>query len=86
MLEHFGVTERTWRDAVKKDRHFAASETPTYIGRAVAALAADPDVGRFAGQALSTWGLSEEYDFTDADGSRPHWGDHYATHVAGADT
>jgi NAD(P)-dependent dehydrogenase (short-subunit alcohol dehydrogenase family) len=86
MLEHFGVTEDTWRDAVKKDRHFTASETPTYIGRAVAALAADPDVGRFAGQALSTWGLSEEYDFTDADGSRPHWGKHYATHVAGADT
>jgi NAD(P)-dependent dehydrogenase (short-subunit alcohol dehydrogenase family) len=83
MLEHFGVTAETWRAAAKKDPHFAASETPTYIGRAVAALAADPGAGRFAGQALSTWGLSEEYDFTDADGRRPHWGEHYARHVAG---
>jgi NAD(P)-dependent dehydrogenase (short-subunit alcohol dehydrogenase family) len=85
MLDHFGVTEDTWRDAVEKDRHFVASETPTYIGRAVAALAADPDVARFAGQALSTWGLQEQYDFTDADGSRPNWGKYFAEHVAGAE-
>jgi NAD(P)-dependent dehydrogenase (short-subunit alcohol dehydrogenase family) len=82
MLEHFGVTAESWRDAVAKDRHFAASETPTYIGRAVAALAADPGVDRFAGQALSTWGLQKEYGFTDADGTRPDWGAHYAEHVA----
>jgi NAD(P)-dependent dehydrogenase (short-subunit alcohol dehydrogenase family) len=82
MLDHFGVTADTWRDAVEKDRHFVASETPAYIGRAVAALAADPDVARFAGQALSTWGLQREYDFTDADGTRPDWGRHYAEHVA----
>jgi NAD(P)-dependent dehydrogenase (short-subunit alcohol dehydrogenase family) len=84
MLEHFGVTSETWRDAIAKDRHFAASETPTYIGRAVAALAGDPDVGRFSGRALSTWGLSKEYDFTDADGTRPDWGAHFAEHVAGS--
>jgi NAD(P)-dependent dehydrogenase (short-subunit alcohol dehydrogenase family) len=79
MLEHFGVKESNWRDGMSKDPNFVASETPRYIGRAVAALAADPDKRRFAGQALSTWGLSEIYDFTDVDGSRPHWGRHFAT-------
>lgn len=83
VLDHFGVTADTWREGAEKDRHFAASETPTYIGRAVAALAADPRVSRFAGRALSTWGLSKEYGFTDADGTRPDWGAHYAEHVAG---
>src|SRR3954462_10054469 len=57
VLDHFGVTRDTWRDAIERDPHFPASEPPAYIGRAVAALAADPDVHRFAGQALSTWGL-----------------------------
>ena len=85
MLDHFGVTADTWREAIAKDRHFAASETPAYIGRAVAALAGDPGVSRFAGQALSTWGLSKEYGFTDADGTRPDWGEHFAEHVAGGD-
>lgn len=84
MLDHFGVTGDTWRTAVEQDPHFAASETPAYIGRAVVALAADPDVARFAGRPLSTWGLSKEYDFTDADGTKPDWGEHYARHVVGA--
>jgi NAD(P)-dependent dehydrogenase (short-subunit alcohol dehydrogenase family) len=84
VLDHFGVTAPTWRAAIEQDRHFAASETPAYIGRAVAALAADPDVARFAGQALSTWGLSAEYGFRDVDGARPDWGAHYAEHIAGA--
>jgi NAD(P)-dependent dehydrogenase (short-subunit alcohol dehydrogenase family) len=79
MLEHFGVTEANWRDGARKDPNFIASETPCYIGRAIVALATDPDKRRFAGQALSTWGLSEVYDFTDLDGSRPHWGKHFAT-------
>lgn len=74
MLDHFGVTEENWRDAAKIDPNFLQSETPAYIGRAVAALAADPDVGRHSGKALSTWGLSDEYGFTDYDGRRPHWG------------
>jgi len=76
MLDYFGVTEETWREAAAKDPHFLMSETPTYIGRAVAALAADPNVAAKAGKALSTWGLSEEYRFTDRDGGRPHWGNY----------
>ena len=77
MLDHFGVTEATWRDAVAKDPHFAISETPHYVGRAVAALAADPDVARWSGQPLSSWQLSHVYPFTDADGARPDWGRYY---------
>ena len=73
MLEHFGVTEDTWRDAAKQDPYFAESETPHYIGRAVVALASDPNVHEKAGQALSTWHLSDEYGFKDIDGRQPHW-------------
>lgn len=76
MLDHFGVTEENWRDAAKKDPHFLMSETPAYIGRAVVALATDPDIAQKSGKAWSTWGLSEEYPFTDRDGSRPHWGNY----------
>ena len=76
MLEHYGVTEANWRDAAKKDSNFLVSETPLYVGRAVAALAADPDVMRHTGQLLSSWELSREYGFTDVDGSRPDWGEH----------
>ena len=82
VLDHFGVTAENWRDAVSRDPHFAASETPRYIGRAVAALAGDPDVARWSGQVLSTWQLAHEYGFTDVDGTRPDWGAHYAEHVA----
>jgi len=78
MLERFGVTEATWRDGAKKDPHFAASETPLYVGRAVAALAGDPDIARKSGRVFSSWTLSEEYGFIDADGARPHWGRHAA--------
>ncbi|WP_438431252.1 SDR family oxidoreductase [Gorillibacterium sp. sgz500922] len=77
MLDHFGVTEDNWRDAARIDPHFIASETPAYIGAAIAALAGDPNVAAKTGQSLSTWGLSEEYDFTDADGTRPHWGNYF---------
>ncbi len=83
MLDYFGVTAETWRDGIAKDRHFAASETPHFVGRAVVALASDPDVARFAGQALSSWELAREYEFDDVDGTRPDWGAHYAEHVAG---
>jgi NAD(P)-dependent dehydrogenase (short-subunit alcohol dehydrogenase family) len=86
MLDHFGVTEERWRDGVAADPHFAISETPAYVGRAVAALAADPGVSRFAGRALSSWVLAREYGFTDADGSRPDWGRWFADVVqAGRD-
>ncbi|MET8827319.1 SDR family oxidoreductase [Streptomyces sp. NPDC004610] len=71
MLEGFGVTEDTWRDALTEVPHFAISESPRYVGRAVAALAADPEVSRFNGQSLSSGGLAQEYGFTDLDGSRP---------------
>jgi len=77
MLEHFGVTEANWRDAVKKDPHYAESETPLYAGRAIAALAADPQLLKKAGRVYSSWGLSEQYDFCDGDGRRPHWGRHF---------
>jgi NAD(P)-dependent dehydrogenase (short-subunit alcohol dehydrogenase family) len=84
VLDHFGVTEENWRDAVEKDPHFAASETPHFVGRAVTALAADPGVSRRSGQALSSWGLAREYGFTDVDGSRPDWGRYFEENVIGA--
>jgi NAD(P)-dependent dehydrogenase (short-subunit alcohol dehydrogenase family) len=71
MLEAFGVTEATWRDAVARVPGFAVSETPAYIGRAVAALAADPQVGRWNRQSLSSGQLARVYGFTDVDGSQP---------------
>jgi NAD(P)-dependent dehydrogenase (short-subunit alcohol dehydrogenase family) len=74
MLEHFGVTEDNWRDATKKEPFYAESETPFYVGRAVAALAADPRVGMKAGKVFSSWDLSVEYGISDVDGRRPHWG------------
>ena len=77
MPERFGVTEANWRDAVKKNADYASSETPLYAGRAVAALAADSNIMSKSGRVFSTWGLSEEYPFSDADGSRPHWGKHF---------
>ena len=71
MLDAFGVTEANWRDATERIPHFAISETPRFAGRAVAALAADPDVARHNGASLSSGALSREYGFTDLDGSRP---------------
>jgi NAD(P)-dependent dehydrogenase (short-subunit alcohol dehydrogenase family) len=71
MLEHFGVREDNWRDATKNVPHFVISETPRFVGRAVAALAADPDRARFNGQSLSSGGLAKVYGFTDLDGSQP---------------
>jgi NAD(P)-dependent dehydrogenase (short-subunit alcohol dehydrogenase family) len=71
MLEHYGVTEETWRDALERQPHFGISETPRFVGRAIAALAADPEVARYNGQSLSSGGLAREYGFTDLDGSRP---------------
>jgi NAD(P)-dependent dehydrogenase (short-subunit alcohol dehydrogenase family) len=71
MLEHYGVTEENWREATRTTPHFVISETPRFTGRAVAALAADPDRARFNGQSLSSGGLARVYGFTDVDGSRP---------------
>lgn len=79
VLDHFGVTEATWRDAIATDVHFAQSETPRFAGRVVAALAADPDVLRFTGRTLHSGPLGEEYGIDDVDGRRPNWIAYFAT-------
>jgi NAD(P)-dependent dehydrogenase (short-subunit alcohol dehydrogenase family) len=71
MLEEFGVTEANWRKATTRVPHFAISESPAFVGRAVAALAQDPDVSRWNGKSLSSGQLAKLYDFTDLDGSQP---------------
>ncbi|CEH29004.1 short-chain dehydrogenase [Aneurinibacillus migulanus] len=80
MLDHFGVTEENWQDAVKIDPHYIESETPFFIGQGIAALAADPHVSEKSGEVLTSWDLSDEYGFTDIDGRRPHWGRYAAKH------
>jgi NAD(P)-dependent dehydrogenase (short-subunit alcohol dehydrogenase family) len=73
MLDHLGVTEANWRDAATKDAAFIASETPLFVGRCVAALAADPNVVQKNGRVYASWDLAEEYGIDDADGTRPHF-------------
>jgi hypothetical protein len=81
MLDIFGVTEENWREGAKQDPHFIASETPFFVGRAVAALASDPNVHEKTGRALSSWELGREYGFTDMDGRRPDWGEYFEENV-----
>ena len=76
VLDHFGVTEDNWRDAIAQDPHFAHSETPLLVGRVIAALAADPAVASRAGRVLSCWELARHYGITDVDGAQPHWDEH----------
>jgi NAD(P)-dependent dehydrogenase (short-subunit alcohol dehydrogenase family) len=71
MLEAFGVTEANWRDATERIPHFAIAESTRFVGRAVVALAADPERARWNGQSLSSGDLAKVYGFTDTDGSRP---------------
>jgi NAD(P)-dependent dehydrogenase (short-subunit alcohol dehydrogenase family) len=71
MLDAYGVTEANWREATKRSPHFAISETPAFVGRAVVALAQDPDVARWNGKSLSSGQLAKVYGFTDVDGSQP---------------
>ena len=71
MLDAYQVAESHWRDATARSPHFAISESPAFVGRAVAALAQDPDVARWNGQSLSSGQLARVYGFTDLDGSRP---------------
>jgi NAD(P)-dependent dehydrogenase (short-subunit alcohol dehydrogenase family) len=71
MLDAYGVSESNWRDATARQPHFAISESPAFVGRAVAALARDPDVSRWNGMSLSSGQLAQVYGFTDLDGSRP---------------
>jgi NAD(P)-dependent dehydrogenase (short-subunit alcohol dehydrogenase family) len=75
MLENFGVTEATWREACAKTPGFAISESPTYVARGVAALARAGDADRWAGTIISARQLADAYGITDTDGSRPDcWG------------
>jgi NAD(P)-dependent dehydrogenase (short-subunit alcohol dehydrogenase family) len=91
MLDHFKTSEAHWREVGKRKNpqansadqndapeDFMISESPRYVGRAVVALASDPEVAKKSGRVFSTWGLSREYGFTDLDGTQPHWGDHAA--------
>ena len=83
MLERFGATEENWREGAKKDPYFAESETPCFVGRAVASLAADANVAAKAGQVFASWTLAREYGFTDIDGGRPDWGAHVRRTLTG---
>jgi len=74
MLDHFKVSQSNWQDAITQDEHFAQSETPYYVARAVRALAGDQNIMSKSGLALATWTLYKEYGFTDLDGSQPDWG------------
>jgi NAD(P)-dependent dehydrogenase (short-subunit alcohol dehydrogenase family) len=76
MLQHFGVTEDTWREAGQKDPNFLESESPLFVGRAIAALAADPKVHDRTGMLFSSWELGRDYKLSDYDGRRPDWGRH----------
>ncbi|MCK6560864.1 SDR family NAD(P)-dependent oxidoreductase [candidate division KSB1 bacterium] len=77
MLDRFGVTADNWQEGAKQDADFLASETPLFVGRAVARLAADAQIMRKTGRVFSSWELAEEYGFTDRDGSRPNWGRYF---------
>jgi NAD(P)-dependent dehydrogenase (short-subunit alcohol dehydrogenase family) len=76
MLQHLGVTEENWRDAGKQDSNFLQSESPLFVGRAIAALAADPKVQDRTGMLFGSWELGRDYGVSDYDGRRPDWGSH----------
>ena len=76
VLDHCGVSEANWRDAIDADPHFAESETPYFVGRGIAALAADPDRARWSGKVVSSGMLGDTYSVDDVDGRRPHFGVH----------
>ena len=75
MLDHYHVTEENWQDAIQQDAGFINTETPRFIGRAIAYLSADPNVHRFNGKSLTAYDVSQVYGFTDLDGRQPNcWG------------
>ena len=84
MLDHFGVTEQNWQDAVHSGlphaEHFDKSETPYLLAQGIATLAADPDIMSKSGRTLASWDLSDEYGFADVDGRKPHWGNYAKQH------
>jgi hypothetical protein len=79
MLARFGVTEENWREGARVDPHFIESETPFFVGRAVVALATDPNVRAKEGRVFASWTLAREYGFTDVDGRSPDWGRYFET-------
>lgn len=81
VLDTLGVIEGNWREAIEQDPCFAESETPCFVGRAVAALAADPWVAKKSGGLFSSWGLAREYGFSDLGGRRPNWSSFFARQV-----
>jgi len=81
MLEHFGVSEANWRDGVRVDEHFIASETPILVGRSVAALAGNSAILERTGETFSSWEVAREYGLVDADGRRPDWQAHFRRHI-----
>lgn len=76
MLQHFSVSEDNWREAGKKDPNFLQSESPLFVGRAIAALAADHEVHERTGMLYGSWELGRDYGLSDYDGRRPDWGRH----------
>jgi NAD(P)-dependent dehydrogenase (short-subunit alcohol dehydrogenase family) len=82
MLDEYGVTEQNWREATAREPHFCCSESPAYVARGIAALAADPGVARYAGRSLTSGQLARIYGVTDTDGSRPD-GWSYITEIEG---
>jgi hypothetical protein len=85
MLDHFGATEENWREVAEKNPEaksfgFIASETPCFVGRAVAALASDPRVMEKSGGVYASWTLAEEYGFKDVDGNSPNCARYFAEH------
>ncbi len=81
MLDGMGITEENWRDGIKQDSFFEESETPCYMGRGVAALAADPEVASKHGGLYGSWTLAKEYGFTDVDGRQPDWGSYFSARI-----
>jgi len=76
VLDHLGVTAEKWRDGIERDPHFAFSETPRFLGRAIVVLASHPAIMDKSVGRLATWSLAHEYGFDDVDGARPDWGAH----------
>jgi len=86
MLEHFGVTEENWRDAIGQSVHFGMSETPYFVARCITAIAADPErKERWGGRGVASWDVAPEYGVRDVDGTQPHFLDYFKATEAGAD-
>jgi NAD(P)-dependent dehydrogenase (short-subunit alcohol dehydrogenase family) len=81
MLDHFGVTENTWREAIDADPHFSESETPHFCARCIVALCSDANRMQYSGRALASWNLATHYGIVDVDGRQPHFGQYALRHL-----